>query len=178
METARYSHLSPLTHGAQNNKIILSVLQRCVEEVLVEPLVPYSEVYFHGQISELYLSRDVSTVTSLMFKEPRTIRRSAVKQQHALHRQHKHLEHTRHIQNIHRNKYTTNDEFNARPTQDSRLSYHIESSESVDLRNLRAANGLSASMYSTCGVGGTIRTQELYSFTIHSITSYVVSLLT
>lgn len=98
MEKAKCSHVSPLTDGAQNNIIILSVLQRCVEKAPVEPLVPYSEVYFHGQTSEVNLSCDVSSVTSLLCEEARTIRRAAVKQQHALHRQHKHLIHTEHSQ--------------------------------------------------------------------------------
>lgn len=88
------SHLSPLTYSAENNIIVFSVFQRCVEEVSIELLIPDSEVQLCTQTAELDLGRDVPSVTSLLREEPRTYRRAAVKQHHTLDWQHEHLVHT------------------------------------------------------------------------------------
>lgn len=63
------THLSPLTHSAEDDIIVFSIFQRCVEEVSIQLLISYSEVDFCSQTTELYLGRDVASVTSLLREE-------------------------------------------------------------------------------------------------------------
>lgn len=88
------THFSPLTHSAEDDIIVFPIFQRCVEEVSIQLLIPYGEVEFCSQTTELYLGRDVASVTSLLREEPWTYRRAAVKQHHALEWYHEHLIHT------------------------------------------------------------------------------------